>query len=204
MSENQVEVSSEISEDEVLSEETLSQSSDEETQEKPKETLEEQSEKQPEEQKKCECPHSWSNLKKKMKEIDWQDVKTDLQQSGPLAQVHILLFALNILGVIFCMVLNTTSITVLTTIFVFQFSKLEGKFTEEADKLRKSNKKLKLVALHLPFIPFILMRGNCSFFWRAVGNMTGHSTLLYELAFRLYGTFKETLLKVHPCEECNK
>ncbi|KAJ3450274.1 hypothetical protein M0812_06445 [Anaeramoeba flamelloides] len=174
MSENQVDVSSEISEDEILSEETLSQSSEEETEEQPKE------------QKKCEC------------------IKTDLQQSGPLSQAHILLFALNILGVIFCMVLNTTSIAALTTIFVLQFNKLEGNFIEEADKIRKSNKKIKLLAFHLPFIPFILMRGNCTFFWRAVGNMTGHSTLLYELGFRLYGKFKDLILGVDPCEECNK
>ncbi|KAJ6250711.1 hypothetical protein M0813_15523 [Anaeramoeba flamelloides] len=99
------------------------------------------------------------------------------------------------------MVLNTTSIAVLTTIFVLQFNKLEGKFTEEADKIRKSNKKIKLLAFHLPFI---LIRGNCTFFWRAVGNMTGHSTLLYELGFRLYGKFKDLLLTFYPCEECNK
>ncbi|KAJ6227271.1 hypothetical protein M0813_09851 [Anaeramoeba flamelloides] len=229
--EKQVEVSEEISQEELTSEQKEEQSEQSEEKEEQKEEEKEEEEKEEEEKeqeqeekkeeqakqpkekkeekcegKKCPCCCSWNDLKtsfkKKIQEIDWKSIKTDVQQSGIVSQAHIILFALNILGVIFCMFLNTTAITFLTTVFVYQFTKLDGEYTEEAKKLKKSNKKLKLIFFHLPFIPFILIRGNCSCFWRAVGNMTGHSTLLYELGFRLYGKFKDTLVKICPCEGC--
>ncbi|KAJ3430394.1 hypothetical protein M0813_30177 [Anaeramoeba flamelloides] len=134
--------------------------------------------------------HLRDRAKNALSRINVKELQQTILSSGNISIIHIVIALLNVLCLLPCLFINTLPIVILTGIFLFHVDKLEGEFEQKIPKMKQKYQVFKQIAVALIALTLIIPGFNSPKFWRAILSMTGHSTMLYELIFRLYGKFK--------------